>query len=89
MRNEKNCTSAVCILMEVGKTRMQSIRFTASTTSVAKPHDNKGRNNTIKEEDDPRMPPLRYHFKELLGLGEVRVTRFVAAWVEGNLERTT
>ena len=76
------------ILMEVGKTRMQSIRFTASTISVAKPHDNKGRSNAIKE-DDPRMPPLRSHFKELLGLGEVRATRFVAAWAEGNLEHTT
>ena len=75
-------------LVEIGKTRMQSIRYAANTTGVAKHHGNKGRSNAIKE-DDPRMPPLRSHFKELLGLGEVRATRFVAAWVKGNLEHTT
>ena len=67
---------------------MQSIILAATTTGVAKTHRLKGKSNAIKE-DDPRMVPIREHFTELLGLGEVRATRFVSAWVNGQLERTT
>ena len=84
----KICTSAMRKLYEIGSTRMNSIRSAAHETGVVKGHGNKGRSMAIKEED-PRMPPIRAHFNHLLGLGEVRATRFIRKLVEGKEGATT
>ena len=74
--------------MDIKKGRWGAIKKACKTTGSAKPHGLKGRSQAIKD-DDPRMIPIREHFAELMGLGEIRATRFVNAWVNGKLERVT
>ena len=82
LMEEKMCTQVLFKVMEITQTRMIAIQKAAMTTGVVKPHGNTGKSTAIKA-DDPRMPPLRGYFEELLKLGEVRVTRFTATLVDG------
>jgi len=70
------CTNSMCNLFEIRKERYTSIRKAAVSTGVVKAHGNKGRQTRVQEHD-PRMPPIRKHFEELLKLGEVSNTKFV------------
>ena len=83
----KISTEALKKLMEVGDSRWRTICQAATTTGTVAPSKNKGRSNAINAAD-PRYEPLRQHFNELCGLGEVRATRYVRKEVDGVLTRT-
>ena len=72
------------VLYEVGDRQFTGIRSAAKTTGAVKGHSNKGKSMVFKEYD-PRMLPIQDHFNHLLGLGlgEVRVTRFIRNLVQG------
>ena len=75
--------------MEMTEGRMRAIRRATQTTGTVRAHGLKGRATRAMQPTDPRWAPLREHFNELLGLGEVRATKFIKKIVDGMQNTTT
>ena len=69
-------------MMHIGKRRWQSLRVATKSFGILPVHKNTGKPSpTVINEE--RAIPLKEHFEYLLELGEVRATRVIATFVDG------
>jgi hypothetical protein len=76
-KGAKLCTLGMCSVMEIGGTRLKSIRA-ASAIGVMPRHKLVGRkSNSAIKDDDPRMVHLKEHFAELHTFAEDRAIKVI------------